>query len=160
MISFNTISSNTISFNTISFNTKKHINTMRKHTRRAASEYHEERNRDLLRVYKQALLRKDLTQHDEILKATVMTPAQRFYVSEERAVRVVNQWLAKQCSSKMLPMQRMMYAEIVRRVKALRRQRPNERINRLVWEVIAQPAPRFYLTEKSAYVILRKIKKR
>ena len=116
-----------------------------------------ERNRDLLRVYKQALRRKDLVRQRDIIKAAITTPAQRFYVSEERAVRVVNQWLSKRCTSKMLPMQRMMYAEIVRRVKALRRQRPQERINRLVWEVIAQPAPRFYLTEKSAYVILGKI---
>ena len=64
------------------------------------------------------------------------------------------------CPPRMLPMQRMMYDEIIRRVIEMRQQQPRERINRLVWEVICQPAPRFYLTEKSAYVILNRIKKK
>ena len=121
---------------------------------RATSEFHEERDRDLLRAYKQAFIRKDLNNRLDTVRAAITMPAKRFYVSEERAIRVVRQWLAGRQPTKMLPMQRMMYEEIVRRVKDLRRERPKERLNRLVWEVIAQPAPRFYLTEKSAYVIL------
>ena len=131
---------------------------MKKHnTPRAASEYHEERDHDLHLAYKQAVRRKDLTTLGDIIRATVETPAPRFYVSEERAARVVNQWMIhQQQPKKMLPMQRMMYEEIIRRVKQMRQSHPKERLNRLVWEVICQPAPRFYLTEKSAYVILRR----
>lgn len=129
--------------------------TMKTHKKtRSASEFHEARNRDLVRAYKQAYQRKELTTSHDTIRAALAMPAERFYVSEERAVRVVNQWLSGHRPAKMLPMQRMMYEEIVRRVHHLRSKRQHERINHLVWEVIAQPAPRFYLTEKSAYVIL------
>lgn len=134
---------------------------MNKHKRpRSASEFHEERDRDLYRAFKQALCRKDLTNEHDMVRAAIETPAERFYVSEERAARVVNQWLADKCPPRMLATQRMMYEEIVRRVLRLHERHPARRINQLVWEVICQPAPRFYLTEKSAFVILRRIRKK
>ncbi len=133
---------------------------MKKHTiRRGSSEYHEQRDHDLFCAYKQAFTRKDLSNERDTVRAAIKSPTPRFYVSEERAVRVVNQWMTDGCPPRMLPMQRMMYDEIVRRVREMQRQQPRERINRLVWEVISQPAPQFYLTEKSAYVILNRIRK-
>lgn len=88
-------------------------------------------------------------------------PAQRFYVSEERACSVIKRmqrgigFLAG-----MHPLKRMMFVEINRRVAVLQKSQPGRSVRSLCRKVVMQPAPRFYLTSSSAKAILNGYRKK
>ena len=61
----------------------------RRTTRRSLFEYRDDRNRDLLEAFKRELGRVEGESLDDVLQRAVDSPARRFWVSEERALRVV-----------------------------------------------------------------------
>ena len=61
---------------------------------------------------------------------------------------------------KMRPTTREMYLEIYRRVCSIKKEQPNKPLSEIVFQVVGQPAPQFYLTPDSARVIVTKIKRR
>ena len=121
-------------------------------------EYEDARNKDLIRVYKQLVCESRQIYLPEICRKLVNMPSERFWVSEERASIVISDMLKGRSIEKMTPNKREMYEEIYRRVQELRKDNPGATVYELVSQVVEGPAPKFYLTPKSAKVIISKIK--
>lgn len=121
-------------------------------------EYKDQRDRDLLRVYYALRGNKYPSEHD-FFEAVVNSPSERFWVSEERATAVIASMIRGKKLDNMLKNKASMFEEIYRRVLELRKTRPNEPLFYLVFDVVNQPAPKFYMTPKSAKVIICKIRK-
>ena len=95
----------------------------------------------------------------EVFDFIVNQPCRRFWVSHIRAAVVIARMLKGYKLTNMRPSKREMFQEICRRVCKLREQFPSASISQLVAEVIAQPAPKFYLTPSSAKIMVYKAKK-
>ena len=88
-------------------------------------------------------------------------PSRRFWVSDIRAGLVVSVMMRGENDlSGMRPLKKEMYEEIHTRVVALKSEYPELTISELCAKVIAQPAPKFYLTPGSAKMMICKAKKR
>ena len=115
-----------------------------------------------MRAYRELCERDKKMRLQEVYRKVVDMPSERFWVSEERASIVVSAMkegktlLEVGVSAKA---RTEMFEEIYRRFCALREQRPEASIYDLVSEVVAGPAPKFYLTPSSAKVIINKIEK-
>lgn len=128
---------------------------------RTQNEYNEERDQDLWRTYLNVRQSIGTLSEEDVVRRTVTSSARRFYVSDERAARVVS--LMESNSERveqMLPQRREMFDEIYRRTQLLRAEHPDWCLRDLVRHVVNRPAPHFYLTPGSGYMILRRIKRR
>lgn len=96
---------------------------------------------------------------NDLYEQLVNMPAERFWVSEERATIVVSQMMRGDKLENMLPTKREMFVEIYNRVIGLLACRRDEPLSALVFDVVGSPAPKFYMTPDSAKVIICKIKK-
>ena len=117
------------------------------------------RNADLLRAFRIAVANAD--GHillPRIFAQVADSPAERFWVSEERAAIVISAMLAGRPLPKMRRNKRDMFNEILRRVIPLRSQSPNRSLFDIVSEVVNQPAPKFYLTPRTVGEIFYRIK--
>jgi hypothetical protein len=123
-------------------------------------EYEQERNRDLMRAYREELANSKFIRMPEIYKAVVDKPSSRFWVSEERAAIVISHMMRGGNIDNMRPLKREMFKVIYQRVMELKRHHPQLPVYQLVFQVVSQRAPKFYLTPGSAKVIICKIKKR
>lgn len=123
-------------------------------------EYENERNDDLMSVYHRFISSCSTIRLRELMEYIVNSPSQRFWVSEERASIVISSMMKGENLSGMSRMKREMFTEIHRRVMAMADKNPDMPLSEIVYEVIRQPAPRFYLTPGSAKVIIHKIKKK
>lgn len=96
----------------------------------------------------------------EISSELVNMPCSRFWVSEERAMVVVAALIkGKPVLNSMRPTKREMFVEIYNRVLALKKQYPDTPLLELVVNVVNSPAPKFYMTPRSAMETIYKIKK-
>lgn len=88
----------------------------------------------------------------QIFEITVNTPCSQFWVSSETAhamISLIRRGLVKE---NMLPSKREMYFEIMKRC--------NGNYTKLnIEQIVNSPAPKFYLTPKSAHVILCQFRK-
>lgn len=123
-------------------------------------EYTEERDKDLIRAYREQIALCRTIHLPELLERTVNSPSSRFWVSEGRAAIVISEMIRGDKLEKMNSMKREMFLEIYGRVLNLQSELPTLSIAELVWKVINQPAPKFYITPGSAKVIIHKIKKK
>lgn len=123
-------------------------------------EYETERNDDLLRVYREKISQAKKINLSTLLVEVVNSPSKRFWVSEERATCVVAAMLRGERIDFIKSNKMEMFKEIYRRVLALHDKYPKRSIKDLVFDVVRQPAPKFYLTPGSAKVLLCKIKKK
>ena len=123
-------------------------------------EYEEERNKDLMRAYREEIAAVDFINMPDIFRSIVNKPSSRFWVSEERAAIVVSAMMRGETLAKMRPLKREMFQEIYNRVKALQEQHPDKSVYQLTFTVVQQQAPKFYLTAGSAKVIISKIKRK
>lgn len=123
-------------------------------------EYRDERDADPLRAYRQHIVTCDVIDIRRISQEVVNMPASRFWVSEERAIAVMRRMKKHRPLHGMRPLIMEMYHEIYRRVLALEMTHPDWSLFKVVFHVIRQPAPKFYLTAESARVIMYKAKKR
>ncbi len=128
---------------------------------RTQNEYNEERDQDLWRTYLDVRQSIGLLSEEDAVRRTVTSAARRFYVSDERAARVVS-WMESNSErvEQMLPQRREMFDEIYRRTQLLRAEHPDWCLRDLVRHVVNRPAPQFYLTPGSGYMILRRIRRR
>ena len=125
------------------------------------SEYKDDRDSELFRVYHNIISECSCIKLDDVIKEVVNTPSSRFWVSEERADAVVFSILkGKGLDSIKGNTKREMFSEIYARVIQLRDAHPDWQRSRLVFEVVNQQAPKFYITPKSAKVILHYAKRR
>lgn len=122
-------------------------------------ELKDESDAELLRTFRLHLMQEGMVRLPECAERTVMSPTSRFWVSRERATLVMYGLLRGKGLDGMSPTRREMYGEIYRRVLAAREEHPGWSVADLTDYVVRQPAPRFYLTPKSAVVILCRIRK-
>ena len=89
-----------------------------------------------------------------------LMPSRRFGVSDIRAALIISAMMrGKTDLSTMCPLKKEMYEEIYNRVFKLQEECPELTISELCAKVIAQPAPKFYLTPGSAKVMVCKARK-
>ena len=120
------------------------------------------RDRDLMRAFRKQLsiCSKD-DKLTDILIATVNSPSERFWVTEKRAFDIIVKirngdnldWMKQENKKEM-------FFEINNRVSIEMQKHPRISLKSAVENVIIQTAPKFYLTPKSAKVIIHKIKKK
>lgn len=122
-------------------------------------ELKEERDAELLRTFRLHLMQKGAVSLPECVERTVMSPTARFWVSTERATCVIQGLLRGEGLERMSATKREMYQEIFFRVLEARDLHPGWSVAELTDCVVRQPAPRFYLTPKSAVVILCRIRR-
>lgn len=125
----------------------------------AIFEYEDERNRDLMRAYKEHLSSRENKDLQDVLSKVVNMPSKRFWVSEERAAIVISEMIRGRGLNCKRNEKIEMYKEIYRRVVALREDHPDMSVYDLTFMVVTGPAPKFYLTPGSAKVIIHKVKK-
>ena len=123
-------------------------------SRRTPFEYGDDRGRDLLRAFKREFEICDCLGMIEVLRMVVDSPAERFYVSEERALRVVSSMYRRPLSPSCNRLKREMFEEIKRRCDRLLDVHPDWPLSRRVYYVVGRPAPKFYLSVSSAHAIL------
>lgn len=124
----------------------------------AIMEYSRERLDDLMRVYDEYISSCKHIRMPEVYSKIVEMPARRFWVSDIRAALVISAMMRGE-THKMQPLKKEMYEEIYKRVLELRDSRPTLTISQLCAIVIAQPAPKFYLTAGSAKIMICKARK-
>jgi hypothetical protein len=123
------------------------------------SQLKHERDEDLMRVYLQELSGRTHILLPNVLQAVVSSPSKRFWVTSERASIVIYNMLKGDNLEYMRPLKRKMFREIYRRVMKLKKNYPQLSISILTEQVVAEPAPEFYITWQSAKTILSRIRK-
>lgn len=126
----------------------------------ARMEYAKERMDDLMKVYDEYISSCRYVRMPDVYNKIVNMPSSRFWVSDIRASQVICSMMRGQAHlEEMRPLKREMYEEIYRRVMELRKIHPEETISELCAIVVAQPAPKFYLTPGSAKIMVCKVRK-
>lgn len=121
--------------------------------------YARERDDDLMRAYNEQIDKCETIYLPHVFSRVVKMPSKRFWVSPDRAAIVISAMMNGDKLTTMRPTKRLMYEEIYRRVMELKRIEPNTATSLLVYRVIQEPAPEFYLTAGSAKVIICKARK-
>lgn len=121
-------------------------------------EFTHERNKELLRVYREKCIESEYIVMTEIFEKVANSPCSRFWVSEERASIVIYTMLAKKPLPNMRKNKREMFEEIFRRFLVVREQYPEKSIYDLAIMVVNQPAPKFYMTPRTIGELIYRIK--
>ncbi len=124
-------------------------------------EYADKRIADLMRAYTQYMASCKHISMPDVYHNIVNMPSSRFWVSDTRAALVISSIMRGERPLRtMWPLKKEMYEEIYRRVKKLKKKRPECSISELCTIIVSQPAPKFYLTAGSAKVMICKAKKK
>ena len=126
----------------------------------AVMEYAEERMQDLMRAYDEYISSCYYIRMPDVYAAIVNMEARRFWVSDIRATKVIYAMLRGVTIKGMRPLKREMFEEILRRVLAMRKARPELTVRACCSIVVAGPAPKFYLTPGSAKIMVCKARKK
>ena len=129
-------------------------------TRRTLFEYRDDRSRELLHVFNEELGRSSYDNVVDVLRRVVSRPCSRFWVSEERAFRIVSSMRRRPLPSNYHPLKRAMYEEINRRCEQLSLSHPDWPLSRCVYHVVSHEAPKFYLSVASAHALICKERNR
>ena len=124
-------------------------------------EYSGERMAEIMKIYNDYISSCKQINIPYICRLIADMPARRFWVSEIWAGKVVSAIMkGKHPYYNMRPLRREMFQEIFRRVTELREKHPGWSVNRCCAVVVAQPAPKFYLTAETIRVMICKEKVR
>lgn len=123
-------------------------------------EYSEERINDLMRAYDEYISSCDYIRMPEVYNKIVNMKARRFWVSDIRATKVIYSMLKGIPLKGMRPLKKEMFEEIYRRVLLMKKEHPERSIRTCCCIVVAQPAPKFYLTPGSAKIMVCKSRKK
>lgn len=132
---------------------------MKKVSRRSSFEYRDDRSQELLEVFNREVGTRLFESVESVVRRVVDMPSSRFWVSEERAMRVVSAMLRGKGDGGCRALHREMYEEIARRCENLRREHPDWPLRACVWYVVNRPAPKFYLSAETAHTIIIKARK-
>ena len=122
-------------------------------------DFNSQRDQDLLRAYRHELAICDSIHMEKIAKRIAISPSCRFWVSEERALNVVNSIRQGKTLDSMRPTKRRMFTEIYNRFMTMLDANPDASPTGLICKVVNSPAPEFYMTWKSIVVILHRARK-
>lgn len=117
-----------------------------------------ERNKDLMRVYREKLSEASIIVMPVIFELVAQSPSSRFWVSEERAAIVISAMAAGRPMPRMRKNKREMFEEIFRRFVVMHEQQPDKSVYELVALIVNQPAPKFYLTARTVGEFIYRIK--
>ena len=126
----------------------------KKVSRRSSFEYRDDRSMELLEVFNRELGTMLFESVASVVNRVVNMPSSRFWVSEERAMRVVSAMLRGKYDGGRSALRREMYEEIARRCEALGHEHPDWPLSARVWYVVNRPAPKFYLSVETAHTII------
>lgn len=121
-------------------------------------QFSRERNADLLRALNESLGKVKGCSTMDIYKMVAESPAARFWVSEERAANIIS------ILHKGLPLPPMrenkkeMFMEIYRRAQIIMESNPGLSIRKISYLVVHQPAPKFYMTPRTAQALINRIR--
>lgn len=121
-------------------------------------DFTKQRDEDILRVFKQYMQENNHIIMPEIFERVAASPAQRFWVSEERAAIIISAIENRRPLGPMRQNKREMFREIYRRYVRLRAAHPNIPLRDLVSQIVHSPAPRFYLTARTLGEIYYRIR--
>ena len=122
--------------------------------RRSSFEYREEKRRNLLEVFNSELGKDVQDNVEDVLRRVVDRPSRRFWVSEERAQRVISLMERTHMPPPCKGLRREMYEEIWRRCMFLLKKHPDWPLSRRVFYVVNHEAPKFYLTVDHAHHLI------
>lgn len=127
----------------------------------AIMEYADERLCDIMRTFDDYIASCNHINMAYICKHIASIPARRFWVSDIWASKIVTAMLkGKYPYYKMRMLKKEMFQEICRRVVKLREQHPEWTINKCCKIIVAQPAPKHYLSSGSIRIMICKERKR
>lgn len=124
----------------------------------AVSDFTKQRNEELKNAFKAQLYLLGTIPTEELFTRAAKMPASRFWVSERRAAEVISKMLKGDMMFGMNPKKREMYIEILIRVREEMRREPGITVTEATFRAVNSPAPEFYLTPKSARVIIYRIR--
>lgn len=123
-------------------------------------EFTAERNKQLIQAFRRALAAHKHIEINQIAHDVVNTPCTRFWVSEERAVTVINALIKnKPVLRVMRQSKREMFREIYARYRKLRKIHPTLPVKQIVAKIINSPAPKFYMQPRCAIEIIYKLRR-
>ena len=127
---------------------------------RQPSEYVDDRNRDLWNVYKNIIFTAKEINFNQVISQVATSPAQRFWISPERASKVINRMIAGDSLSYMKPHRRSMFYELYNRFLEYKKlpQYANLPTSHIMVYVVEEEAPSFYLTNGTIQKLLSSIK--
>lgn len=118
-------------------------------------EFKKERDNAMVETFRRLVSQCAGIRIPELMQRVVTEPCARFWVSEERATIVVGAMLrGREVTRSMGSGKRRMFAEIFRRVSALRANDGGAPLVRLVRQVICSPAPEYYMSPRSAQNVI------
>lgn len=123
-------------------------------------EYRQELESDLIRAFRECMMKASYIRMDDIYATVVDMKCSRFWVSETRAKIVLANMLRGDTLPNMGEMKREMYFEIYKRLIAFMAKHPKTSFSDCVFQVLKQPAPKFYLKPNSARVIICRIRRK
>lgn len=119
-----------------------------------------ERDVDLLCAYRQAL---DKAKYpfslNDILVATVKTPARRYYVGVRGVCRSIKKLRSGE-ELKISDERKRLILDILPRVEEIEHKHPGKLLRDVIEEILDSPAPEFYLKPSSAQIIIHHILKK
>ena len=125
-------------------------------SRRTAFEYGDDRSRELVEVFNSELGKDPGEPIEAVLERTVNHASRRFWVSEERALRVLNAMKRDASANTGHALKREMYDELRRRCEQIALEHPDWTMSQVVCHAVSQEAPKFYLSASSAHAIICK----
>jgi hypothetical protein len=107
----------------------------------------------LTRAFRTMLSKNTNMSVTQLIERLEELPAPRFYVSTQCAINMVNR-IRKGKETSMRGRRREMFDEIMERLEEEKRRHPQKSSYDQMEDVLAQPAPSFYMTGKSMYKII------
>lgn len=125
------------------------------------SDFTSERNMLLITRFREMIARQSSASVSNLFKDVANSPSPRFWVSEERAAEVISKMMkGEKLPGRMYAGKKEMYLEIYRRVKRLKEKDPQARLSHLVFRVVNQEAPSFYLSWERVYQLVQSNRKK
>ena len=122
--------------------------------------YADERIDDLMSCYFKYIRECPHINMNDVYAHIVEMPASRFWVSEKRASTIVYAISRGDKLPSLRPLKRMMFEEIYRRCIKLQKRHPSLTLGQCCEIVVAEPAPRFYISAGSAKIIMSRIRRK
>ena len=123
-------------------------------------EFTDKRNDELMEAFRRVLRNSSFIDIRKVSEEVANMGCSRFWVSEERAMVVINALIkGKNVTDCMSNSKREMFLEIYRRVLSLIDKNDGRSLFEIVIDVVNSPAPKFYMTPRSAMETIYKIKR-
>ena len=125
-------------------------------------DFQAQRDKDFMEAYDRLLKsygkQATMIKKEVLIMETINSPAKRFYVSEEQALKMIRKALIhkKKLSSFLrIDLKIEMYEEIINRIKKILPNKPTTKdYEDAIFDVVNNPAPRFYIGYHAARFLL------